>query len=235
MCGGLIGGTHPRTHGSDRSIHDSARRPGLTPDGQSTPRGWPAGPGVACMHNNTHYRTNARPPATNHLEACDDRAVSYGVDAARSIPTSAATPPNPSFSSRRSPPRCSCRAPTSSARRAAPRGQLSHWLLASSPPGHKIVLVLPPVGHAHCLPPRFCMHYLPTSPSFFLACHVHVAHLQPSRQTTLPIASHWIEFFIHSLEHNASSISGPSSSERAGNKLNSGELQRDAERTSSCQ
>jgi len=50
----------------------------------------------------------ARPPATNHSEACDDRAVSYGVDAARSIPSSAATLPSPSSLSHCSPPRCSC-------------------------------------------------------------------------------------------------------------------------------
>ena len=41
--------------GTDRiGVFTTARsRPGPTPDGQSTLRGWPASPGVACMHN-TH-------------------------------------------------------------------------------------------------------------------------------------------------------------------------------------
>ena len=38
-----------------REFHDNAQQagPGPTPDGQSTPRAWPDGPGGACMHMHT--------------------------------------------------------------------------------------------------------------------------------------------------------------------------------------
>ena len=42
---------------------------------------------VRRMHMRTHYRTNARPPVTSHLEARDGKPVSYGAEAARSIPS----------------------------------------------------------------------------------------------------------------------------------------------------
>ena len=57
-------GAEQEAHGSRRIGSEFSRQRAAgqarCPDGQSTPRGWPAGPGVTCMHNNTHYWTEAK-------------------------------------------------------------------------------------------------------------------------------------------------------------------------------